>query len=114
MEDTILVKGVLLDKDMSHPQMDKNLDDAKIAILTCPFEPPKPKTTHKLDVKSGEDYQKLRDYEQQAFVTMVKQVRRMILCVLTPIRPHPHPHPRHKPPHDATLYFAELRAQRFC
>jgi len=75
MEDTILVKGVLLDKDMSHPQMDKNLDDAKIAILTCPFEPPKPKTTHKLDVKSGEDYQKLRDYEQQAFVTMVKQVK---------------------------------------
>ena len=75
MEDTLLVKGVLLDKDMSHPQMDKNLDDAKIAILTCPFEPPKPKTTHKLDVKSGEDYQKLRDYEQQAFVTMVKQVR---------------------------------------
>lgn len=75
LEDTLLVKGVLLDKDMSHPQMPKNLNDAKIAILTCPFEPPKPKTTHKLDVKSSEDYQKLRDYEQKAFVDMVNQVK---------------------------------------
>ena len=29
------------------PQMPKELHDVKIAILTCPFEPPKPKTKHK-------------------------------------------------------------------
>lgn len=28
-------------------QMPKELHDVKIAILTCPFEPPKPKTKHK-------------------------------------------------------------------
>merc|ERR1711936_1190603 len=55
LEDSMLVKGVLVDKDFSHPQMPKQLKDAKIAILTCPFEPPKPKTTHKLDVTSVED-----------------------------------------------------------
>lgn len=75
LEDSILVKGVLLDKDMSHPQMDKTLKDAKIAILTCPFEPPKPKTTHKLDIKSGEDYQRLREYETEKFTEMVRQVK---------------------------------------
>ena len=75
LEDTMLVKGVLLDKDMSHPQMEKTLKDAKIAILTCPFEPPKPKTTHKLDIKSGEDYQKLREYETEKCVEMVRQVK---------------------------------------
>mmetsp|Transcript_19763 Transcript_19763/g.51460 ORF Transcript_19763/g.51460 Transcript_19763/m.51460 type:complete len:540 (-) Transcript_19763:62-1681(-) len=75
LEDTMLIKGVLLDKDMSHPQMEKSLKDAKIAILTCPFEPPKPKTTHKLDIKSGEDYQKLREYESAKFVEMVRQVK---------------------------------------
>jgi len=75
MEDTILVKGVLLDKDMSHPQMDKNLTDAKLAILTCPFEPPKPKTTHKLDITSGADYEALREYEQKTFTDMIQQVK---------------------------------------
>ncbi len=75
LEDSQLVRGIIIDKDMSHPQMPKSITDAKIAILTCPFEPPKPKTTHKLDVSSAEDFQKLREYEQKTFVEMVRQVK---------------------------------------
>ena len=75
LEDTMLVKGVLLDKDMSHPQMPKTVKDAKIAILTCPFEPPKPKTTHKLDITCGADFEKLREYETKTFTDMVQKVK---------------------------------------
>lgn len=70
----MLVKGIVIDKTMSHPQMPKELKDAKIAILTCPFEPPKPKTKHKLDVASTEDFEKLRKYERETFENMIKQV----------------------------------------
>ncbi|KAL8550608.1 hypothetical protein ACS0TY_009148 [Phlomoides rotata] len=48
LEDTELIYGIVVDKDMSHPQMPKQIEDAEIAILTCPFEPPKPKTKHKV------------------------------------------------------------------
>lgn len=48
LEDAKLVNGLVLDKDFSHPQMTKVLTNAKVAILTCPFEPPKPKTKHKV------------------------------------------------------------------
>lgn len=75
LEDTMLVKGVVIDKDFSHPQMPKILKDVKIAILTCPFEPPKPKTKHKLDVTSVEDYKALRAYEAEKFSEMVQQVK---------------------------------------
>lgn len=75
MEDSMLVKGVIVDKDFSHPQMPKELRNVKIAILTCPFEPPKPKTKHKLDVGSVEDYKKLREYEKETFEKMVSQVK---------------------------------------
>lgn len=75
MEDSMLVKGVVVDKDFSHPQMPKELKNVKIAILTCPFEPPKPKTKHKLDVESVEDYKKLREYEKETFEKMVQQVK---------------------------------------
>merc|ERR1712117_77740 len=75
MEDSMLVKGVIVDKDFSHPQMPKELKDVKLAILTCPFEPPKPKTKHKLDVTNAEDYRKLRQYEIEKFDEMVKQVK---------------------------------------
>lgn len=59
----------------------QELKDAKIAILTCPFEPPKPKTKHKLDVTSVEDYKALQKYEKEKFEEMVKQVR-LFLCFL--------------------------------
>jgi len=75
MEDSMLVKGVIVDKEFSHPQMPKVLKDVKLAILTCPFEPPKPKTKHKLDVTSVEDYRNLRKYEAEKFEEMVKQVK---------------------------------------
>lgn len=75
MEDSCLVKGVIVDKTMSHPQMPKTLKDVKLAILTCPFEPPKPKTKYKLDVTSAEDYKALRQYEQEKFIEMVKQIK---------------------------------------
>ncbi|KAJ8929016.1 hypothetical protein NQ314_018327 [Rhamnusium bicolor] len=76
LEDTMLVKGVVIDKTMSHPQMPKELKDVKIAILTCPFEPPKPKTKHKLDVSSVEDYKQLRQYEQDKFTEIVGLVKK--------------------------------------
>lgn len=75
LDDTVLVKGIVIDKDFSHPQMPKELRNVKMAILTCPFEPPKPKTKHKLDVASVEDYHKLREYEREKFLQMVKQVK---------------------------------------
>merc|ERR1719220_3317186 len=75
MEDSMLVKGVIVDKDFSHPQMPKELKDVKLAILTCPFEPPKPKTKHKLDITTAEDYQKLHKREQQYFTDMVNKCK---------------------------------------
>lgn len=84
LEDTMLVKGVIVDKDFSHPQMPKSVKDARMAILTCPFEPPKPKTKHNLEVKSVEDYRKLREYELSKFDQMVKQVKdtgaNLVIC----------------------------------
>lgn len=44
--------------------MEKEIRDAKVCILTCPFEPPKPKTKHGLEIKSAEDYRKLIEMEQ--------------------------------------------------
>lgn len=75
LEDTRLVRGIVLDKDMSHPQMPKELHDVKIAILTCPFEPPKPKTKHKVDIDSVEKLQALAEAEKQYFLDMVQRCK---------------------------------------
>jgi T-complex protein 1 subunit epsilon len=75
LEDSELVNGIVIDKEISHPQMLKEIKDAKICILTCPFEPPKPKTKHKLEISSPEAYEQLYKQEQEYFVDMVKKVK---------------------------------------
>jgi len=84
LEDSTLIRGIIVDKDFSHPQMPKVVKDAKMAILTCPFEPPKPKTKHKLDIRSAEDYKKLHENEQQYFRDQIKCLKEcganLIIC----------------------------------
>ncbi|KAJ5634490.1 hypothetical protein N7528_002332 [Penicillium herquei] len=84
LEDSLLVKGVIVDKDFSHPQMPDEVRDAKLAILTCPFEPPKPKTKHKLDITSVEEFKKLQDYEHEKFTEMIQKLKdsgaNLVIC----------------------------------
>ena len=84
LQDTSLIRGIVIDKDFSHPQMPKQVADAKMAILTCPFEPPKPKTKHKLDISSVEAYEALYEQEQKYFTDMVAQIKasgaNLVIC----------------------------------
>lgn len=84
LDDTDFIDGIVIDKDFSHPQMEKEVKDAKIIILTCPFEPPKLKTKHNLEIKNKEDYEKLYEMEQQYFTDMIKSVKdsgaNVVLC----------------------------------
>jgi T-complex protein 1 subunit epsilon len=84
IEDTTIVHGIVLDKEMSHPQMTKEIQDAKICILTCPFEPPKPKTKYSVDIKSAESYKKLHEHEQAYFQEMITKVKEsganLVIC----------------------------------
>jgi len=75
IEDSEFIEGIVIDKDFSHPQMIKEISDAKCVILTCPFEPPKPKTKHGVEIKNAEDFEKLVKLEQDYFVDMVKRVK---------------------------------------
>jgi len=84
LDETRLIRGIIVDKDMSHPQMTKEIKDAKLCILTCPFEPPKLKTKHKIEITSVEAYEKLAQDEQKYFVDMVQKVKstgaNLVIC----------------------------------
>ncbi len=64
LEDTELIKGILVDKGFSHPQMPTEIKDAKLCILSCPFEPPKPKTKGTIEVESVDAFNRLAEVER--------------------------------------------------
>lgn len=84
LEESCLVNGIVLDKDFSHPQMKKHLENPKVAILTCPFEPPKPKTKHTVQITSAEAMTELHEQEQAYFRDQVQKVKNsgadMVIC----------------------------------
>jgi len=84
LEDTRLVRGIVVDKDMSHPQMPKELKDVKMCVLTCPFEPPKPKTKHKLELETVQAYEEMQEAEKQYFLDMIQKVKasgaNLVIC----------------------------------
>jgi len=84
LKDTKLVNGLVLDKEFSHPQMPTVIEDAKLCILTCPLEPPKPKTKHKLQIDSAEAYEELYEQEQEYFREMIKKIKdsgaNLVIC----------------------------------
>ena len=53
LQETQLIQGIIIDKEFSHPQMNKVVTNAKIAIVTCPFEAPKPKTKYNLNITNA-------------------------------------------------------------
>jgi T-complex protein 1 subunit epsilon len=73
--DTTLVNGIVVEKEMAHPQMQKWVSNARIAILTCPFEPPKPKTKHSVEIETVDEFDTLRAMEHDYFVDMVKMCK---------------------------------------
>lgn len=84
VSDTALIKGVVIKKEFSHPQMEKEVVDARIALLSCPFEPPKLKTKHSVVISSAEDYRELERYEREKFSEMIGSIKRsgatIVMC----------------------------------
>jgi len=74
LEDTVLVKGIVVDKEFSHPQMPKQVENAKIALLTCAFEPERPKTKYEVNIDTAEKYMDLLKLEQQYFYDMMDKI----------------------------------------
>lgn len=84
LEDSMLVNGIIVDKSLSHPQMPTEIHDAKICILSCPFEPPKPKTKPTINIRTADDFKRLAEIELEYFKDMVKKVKdtgaNLVIC----------------------------------
>lgn len=84
LSDTQLIKGIVLEKTFSHVQMPNEIKNAKIALLSCPFELPQMKTKNSLLIKSANEYRELVKYQNEKFQNMIDQLKKSeadaVLC----------------------------------
>jgi len=74
IEDTILVRGVIIDKEVVHAGMPKRIGDAKIALVNSPIEIEKTDFDAKISINSPEQMQSFMDEENRILKNMVGKV----------------------------------------
>jgi archaeal chaperonin len=74
VEDTELVRGIVLDKDVVHPAMPKSIKEARIALIDTALEIKEPETDAQIRITSPDQIQAFVDQEQKMLKVMVEKV----------------------------------------
>lgn len=74
VENTKLIKGIVLDKQIIHPQMPKNIKDAKILLLDCPIEVRDNEIDTKIQINDPSKMQEFLSFEENIIKDLVKKI----------------------------------------
>ena len=74
VEDTELIKGIIIDKEVAHPGMPKSVRNAKIALLDTSLEIEKPETDTQIQITSPDQLKSFLDQEDHILKGMVEKV----------------------------------------
>ena len=84
INDTSLIEGIVLDKEVAHGSMPKRIENARIALLNCPLEVEKPEFDTKLNINTPAQMQKFLDEENNILRSMVNNISssgaNVVLC----------------------------------
>ncbi len=74
IDDSEMISGLIIDKEMSHPNMPKKLKNAKIALLDAALEIKGPETNTEIRITSPDQLQGFIDQESKMLKEMVEKV----------------------------------------
>lgn len=84
VEDTHLISGLIIDKEMVHSGMPKTIKDAKIALLETPLEIEKTEFDAKISITAVDQMQAFLAQEEQMLRNMVNKIKdsgaQIVLC----------------------------------
>ena len=72
--DTRLVKGIVLDKEVVHPDMPRRVTNAKIAVLDTPLEIEKPEIDLEISLTSPEHIKRLLEKQEKILAEKVEKI----------------------------------------
>ncbi len=74
LTETRLIKGLILDKEIVHPGMQKRIENPKIALLNCPLEIEKTEFDAKINIQSPEQMNAFLQEEENLLKDMVEKI----------------------------------------
>ena len=74
VDDTLLIKGIVLDKEVVHPGMPKRMQEAKIALVNSALEIEKPEFDAKISINSPDQMKLFLEEENNILKSMVDKI----------------------------------------
>ena len=75
VEESELIRGVVIDKEVVHPRMPKRIENAKIALINEALEVKKTETDSKINITSPDQLQAFLEQEERMLREMVDKIK---------------------------------------
>lgn len=75
IENSELIKGIVLDKEKIHPNMPSKIENAKIALLNCALEVKNTEHDAKININDPSQFQAFLDQEERMLRDMVEKIK---------------------------------------
>jgi T-complex protein 1 subunit gamma len=76
IEDSTVLDGVMLNKDITHPKMRRRIENPRIVLLDCPLEYKKGESQTNIEITKEEDWNRILQIEEE-------QIKEMCDAILT-------------------------------
>ena len=74
IEDCRVLKGVMVNKDVTHPKMRRRIENPRIVLLDCPLEYKKGESQTNIEIQKEEDWNRILQIEEEQIKTMCEKI----------------------------------------
>ncbi len=74
IEDSRVLDGVMLNKDITHPKMRRKIENPRIVLLDCPLEYKKGESQTNIEITKEEDWNRVLEIEEEQVKSMCDHI----------------------------------------
>ncbi|THG98886.1 hypothetical protein EW026_g3360 [Hermanssonia centrifuga] len=74
IEQSTVIKGIMVNKDITHPKMRRRIANPRIVLLDCPLEYKKGESQTNIEISKEADWSRIQELEEEQVKTMVDKI----------------------------------------
>jgi T-complex protein 1 subunit gamma len=74
IEDSVVLDGVMVNKDVTHPKMRRRIENPRIILLDCPLEYKKGESQTNIEITKDADWNRILEIEEEQIKAMCEKI----------------------------------------
>ncbi|EMD32501.1 hypothetical protein CERSUDRAFT_118536 [Gelatoporia subvermispora B] len=74
IEDSKVLSGIMLNKDITHPKMRRRIENPRIILLDCPLEYKKGESQTNIEISKEADWSRIQEIEEEQIKALVEKI----------------------------------------